>query len=150
VIRHESFSPAETVALAESLARKARPGDVLCLCGPLGAGKTAFAQGFARGLGIARPVTSPTFTLVQVYEEGRLPLYHFDLYRLISDGAVSEEALDDIGFEEYIEGEGVCLVEWAEEARAWLPPGATWVRIAGDAARGEGYRCVEIEEAPKI
>jgi len=110
----ESRSVEETLAIGEELGRQAKAGDVFCLCGSLGMGKTVFAKGFARGLGIEGNVNSPTFTLLQVYESGRLPLYHFDLYRLIDDGAVGVEDLEEIGFFECLDGDGVSLIEWAE------------------------------------
>ena len=130
---YESDSPEDTMAFAEKMAVKAKCGDIICLCGPLGAGKTAFAQGFARGLEVKSYVNSPTFTLMKVYDGGRLPLYHFDLYRLGEPLKEKEQidfdTLDDIGFLDYLDGDGVCLVEWAEYARDFIPSGAVWIEI---------------------
>ena len=138
-MKYESYSPEDTMAFGAELAKKAKAGDIICLCGTLGAGKTAFAKGYAKGLGVSAHVSSPTFTLMQVYEDGRLPLYHFDLYRLIeliTDGPLSDEdvqiddnALDDIGFFDYLDADGVCLIEWAEYGRDAIPDGAVWVKI---------------------
>lgn len=105
----ETRSPEETFALGEKLGREAKPGQIYTLNGDLGTGKTVFTQGFAAGLGITEPVNSPTFTILQVYEEGRMPFYHFDVYRI---GDVEE--MDEIGYEDCFYGEGVCLIEWAE------------------------------------
>ena len=104
----ESNSYEETQKFAEKFSKTLKAGDVLCMYGDLGVGKTVFTQGFAKGLGIEEPVNSPTFTIVQVYEEGRLPFYHFDVYRI---GDIEE--MDEVGFEEYVMGEGVSLIEWA-------------------------------------
>ena len=126
-------SPAETAALGARLARDAAPGEVWALVGDLGAGKTHFVQGIAAGLGAPAGVTSPTFTLVHEYTGGRLPLFHFDLYRLRS----AEEALD-LGWEEYLDVGGLVVVEWADRFSALLPPGARWFHfeiLAGDARR---------------
>lgn len=140
-MRRITRSPEETFALGRELARLAKPGQVYCLDGDLGVGKTVFAQGFAAGLGIAEPVNSPTFTILQVYGEGRLPLYHFDLYRL---GAPEE--LEEIGYEEYFFGDGVCLIEWAEQAAEYLPAGAVSVKIRKTPEQGFSYREIEVEE----
>ncbi|MCE9610377.1 MAG: tRNA (adenosine(37)-N6)-threonylcarbamoyltransferase complex ATPase subunit type 1 TsaE [Chthoniobacter sp.] len=119
-----SASPAETIAHGQALAATLRRGDVLALSGDLGAGKTHFVKGLAAGLGTAASVTSPTFTLLHEYPGGRLPLYHFDLYRL--DDA--DEALR-IGLDEYLYGDGVCVIEWAEKFPALLPPYTRWLRF---------------------
>ena len=111
-----TFSPVETEAAGMSLGKLLVPGDILCLNGNLGAGKTCFARGVARGLGIAEPITSPTFTLINEYQ-GRVPFYHFDVYRL-----GGPEDMDDLGYEEYFYGSGVTLVEWAELVDEVLPP----------------------------
>ena len=121
VITH---SPEETRAFAAAMAREARPGQIICLDGDLGAGKTVFAQGFAEGLGFSGYVNSPTFTILQVYEGGRLPLYHFDVYR-IGD----PEEMDEIGCEEYFYGEGVCLIEWSVLIADMIPETAVHVTI---------------------
>lgn len=128
-----SNSVEETQAIAYQLAESARAGDIFCLCGQLGAGKTAFAQGFAKGLGYDGYVNSPTFTFMQMYSGGRLEVYHFDLYRLMDvlDGNVSVDSdlLEDIGFFEYLDAFGVCLIEWAECAKEFIPDGAIWIEI---------------------
>ena len=105
---YETYSPEETHALGKRLGAEAKPGDVYTLVGDLGVGKTVFTQGIAEGLGITEPVSSPTFTIVQVYEEGRMPFYHFDVYRI---GDIEE--MDEIGYEDYFYGDGLCMIEWA-------------------------------------
>ena len=115
-MRYETRCAQETFALGEKLGKTARPGQVYALSGGLGVGKTVFTQGLAAGLGIQGPVCSPTFTILQVYEEGRLPFYHFDVYRI---GDVEE--MDEIGYEDCFYGQGVCLVEWADLIREILP-----------------------------
>ena len=139
-----SYSPEDTMMFAGKLASKAGSGDVICLCGQLGAGKTAFAKGFAIGLGIKEHVNSPTFTLVQIYNNGRLPLYHFDLYRLTEfedTVQIDPDTLEDIGFFEYMNADGVCLIEWAEYARNFIPDGATWVEIK----ISENFRIIKVK-----
>ena len=121
---YESFSCEETENLAAELAKKAQCGALFCLTGDLGAGKTAFARGFARGLGISDDVTSPTFAIINVYQSGRLPLYHFDVYRIKSPAE-----MEDTGYEEYFYGDGVSLVEWADMIKELIPDNAIWVRI---------------------
>jgi tRNA threonylcarbamoyladenosine biosynthesis protein TsaE len=123
----ETTDEEQTRALAGRLAALLHPGDVLALVGDLGAGKTRLVQGLARGLGVPEtvPVTSPTFTLLASYRQGRLPLFHFDLYRLCKD-----EDLERIGAEEYLWGEGVCAVEWAERVPGALPEDALWILIS--------------------
>ena len=136
--------PQETVALGRRLADDVRPGDVWALVGDLGAGKTHFVQGVASGLGAAVAATSPTFTLVHEYTGGRLPVFHFDFYRLESAAEVLA-----LGWEEYLdEGGGLTLVEWADKFPALLPPGARWLRfeIAGT---GDARRIVE-DQGPTI
>ena len=112
----DSFCAKDTYELGEKIGQMAKPGMVISLTGDLGVGKTVFTQGLAKGLGIEEPVNSPTFTIVQVYEEGRLPLYHFDVYRI---GDIEE--MDENGYEDYFYGEGVCLIEWADLIREILP-----------------------------
>ena len=112
----ETYRPEETFALGKKLGEEAKAGQVYCLDGDLGVGKTVFTQGFAAGLGIAEPVNSPTFTIVQQYEEGRMPLYHFDVYRI---GDVEE--MEEIGYEDCFYGEGVCLIEWSVLIEEILP-----------------------------
>lgn len=137
----ESFCPDETYALGKSLGEAAKPGDVICLNGDLGVGKTVFTQGFADGLGITEPVNSPTFTIVQQYDDGRLPLYHFDVYRI---GDVSE--MDEIGYEDCFYGEGVCLIEWSNLIEEILPEHVTSVTIEKDLQKGFDYRKITVEE----
>ena len=119
-----THSPAETEAVGEALAKTLRPGTVLAFRGDLGAGKTAFTRGLGRGLGCTERVTSPTYTIVNEYTSGRLPLFHFDMYRLRSS-----EDLFDIGWEDYLERGGVCAVEWSENV-ADAMEGAIRVDIA--------------------
>ena len=137
----ESFCPEETYALGKSLGEAAKPGDVICLNGNLGVGKTVFTQGFAAGLGITEAVNSPTFTIVQQYDDGRLPLYHFDVYRI---GDISE--MDEIGYEDCFYGEGVCLVEWSNLIEEILPEHVTSVTIEKDLEKGFDYRKITVEE----
>ena len=135
----ETWSPQETFALGQRMGREARPGQVICLNGDLGVGKTVFTQGFADGLGIGEPVNSPTFTILQQYEEGRLPLYHFDVYRI---GDVSE--MDEIGYEDCFYGDGVSLVEWPGRIREIIPENAVWISIEKDVERGFDYRRITV------
>lgn len=137
----ESFCEKDTYEFAKKLASEAKSGGVYALTGPLGAGKTAFAKGFAAGLGIEEPVVSPTFTLVQIYESGKMPLYHFDVYRI---GDISE--MDETGYEDYVYGDGVTLIEWADMIEPILPENLTRVEITGDITKGEGYRKITVEE----
>ena len=136
----ETYSPQETYDLGMALGRQARPGDVYCLNGDLGVGKTVFTQGFAAGLDIEGPVNSPTFTIVQQYEDGRLPLYHFDVYRI---GDVSE--MDEIGYEECFYGQGVSLIEWSNLIEEILPETVIRVTIEKDLEKGFDYRKVAVE-----
>jgi tRNA threonylcarbamoyladenosine biosynthesis protein TsaE len=119
----------------------ARPGDVYTLVGDLGVGKTVFTQGIADGLGITEPVSSPTFTIVQVYEEGRMPFYHFDVYRI---GDIEE--MDEIGYEDYFYGEGLCMIEWANLIEEILPDKRYDVTIEKDLEKGFDYRKITIKE----
>ena len=136
----ETFCEAETFALGKTLGEQAKPGDIYCLEGDLGVGKTVFTQGFAAGLGVTEPVNSPTFTILQIYEEGRLPLYHFDVYR-IGD----PEEMDEIGYEEYFFGDGVCLIEWASLIGELIPEGARRVLIEKDENKGFDYRRITLK-----
>lgn len=140
----ESNSERDTFLLGKTCGQKAKPGEVYCLYGDLGVGKTVFTKGFAEGLGITEPVSSPTFTILQVYEEGRLPLYHFDVYR-ISD----PEEMYEIGFEEYVEGEGVCFIEWANLIEEILPDTYQEIHIDKDLSKGFDYRQITIEEVTR-
>ena len=135
----ETSKAEETWELGRRLGLGASAGQVYCLDGDLGTGKTVFTQGFAAGLGISGPVNSPTFTILQIYEEGRLPLYHFDVYRI---GDVEE--MDEIGYEEYFYGEGVCLIEWSCLIREILPADSIGIRIEKDLEKGFDYRRIEI------
>ena len=137
----ETRSPEETFRLGEELGRKAVPGQVFTLTGDLGVGKTVFTQGLAKGLGIEEPVNSPTFTIVQVYEDGRLPFYHFDVYRI---GDVEE--MDEVGFEDYVMGDGVSLIEWADLIEEILPEKRTRILIEKDLEQGFDYRKITVEE----
>ena len=137
----ETNSPQETFSAGRQLGEKAFPGQVITLTGDLGVGKTVFTQGLAKGLGIEEPVNSPTFTIVQIYEEGRIPLYHLDVYRI---GDISE--MDEIGYEDYFYGDGVCLIEWANLIEEILPEHYTEIRIEKDLDKGFDYRRIEICE----
>ena len=137
---YETFSAAETHALGKKIGETAKPGDVYTLVGDLGVGKTVFTQGVASGLGITEPVNSPTFTIVQVYEEGRLPFYHFDVYRI---GDIEE--MEEIGYDDYFFGEGICLIEWAELIEEILPENRISITIEKDLSRGFDYRRITIE-----
>lgn len=137
----ETFSETDTRVLGEKLGREALPGTVYTLTGDLGVGKTVFTQGFAKGLGVTEHVNSPTFTIVQEYEEGRLPFYHFDVYRI---GDIEE--MDEIGYEDYFYGDGVCLIEWAELIEELIPKKHTAIRIEKDLEKGFDYRKITLEE----
>ena len=135
----ESKESKETWKIGYELAAKAKPGEVFCLVGDLGVGKTVFSQGFGAGIGVLEAINSPTFTIVQVYDEGRLPFYHFDVYR-IGD----EEELFEIGFDEMIDGEGVSLIEWANLIPGSLPEHYTEVLIEKELEKGFDYRRITI------
>ena len=137
----ETFSPEETFAFGKWIGEKALPGQVYTLVGDLGVGKTVFTQGVAEGLGITEPVNSPTFTIMQIYESGRLPLYHFDVYRIAD---VCE--MDEIGYEDYFFGNGVCLIEWAGLISEIIPDEHISVTIEKDLEKGFDYRNITIEE----
>ena len=137
----ETFSPEETRALGMKIGQKAKPGDVYTLIGDLGVGKTVFTQGLAEGLGIAEPICSPTFTIVQVYEEGRMPFYHFDVYRI---GDIEE--MDEIGYEDYFYGNGLCMIEWANLIEEILPEKRHDISIEKDLEKGFDYRKIVIRE----
>ena len=134
-------SPIETEKVGEALGKVLKPGSILAYEGDLGAGKTAFTRGLARGLGYNEPVTSPTYTIVNEYLGGRLPLFHFDMYRL-----ASAEDLWDIGWEDYLERGGVCAVEWSENVREAMEDAIT-VRIE---KLGEDSRRITIEGGEKF
>ena len=136
----ETWSPKETYALGEKIGREALPGQVYTLNGDLGVGKTVFTQGVAAGLGIQEPVNSPTFTIVQVYEEGRMPFYHFDVYRI---GDVEE--MEEIGYQDYFYREGLCMIEWAQLIEEIIPENARHITIEKDLDKGFDYRRITIE-----
>lgn len=138
----ETYNRDETYNLGKSLGEEAGKGEVYCLSGDLGTGKTVFTQGFARGLGIKEPVNSPTFTIVSEYEEGRLPLYHFDVYRI-----EDIEEMEEIGYEDYFYGEGVCLVEWAEVIKELLPDNPVRITIEKNPEKGFDYRRITVENS---
>ena len=138
---YETFSADETFELGKSLGSNACAGQVICLNGELGVGKTVFTQGFANGLSIDEHINSPTFTIVQEYHKGRIPLYHFDVYRI---GDISE--MDEIGYEDYFYGDGVCFIEWACLIKEILPDKCTTITIEKDLEKGFDYRKITIEE----
>lgn len=137
----ETYSAEETFAFGEKLGKEAASGCVYALIGDLGVGKTVFTQGMAKGLGIEEPVNSPTFTILQVYEEGRLPFYHFDVYRI---GDVTE--MDEIGYEDCFYGGGVCLVEWADLIYDILPEKYIRITVQKDMEKGFDYRKITVKE----
>lgn len=137
----ETFSPEETRALGRRIGQQAKPGDLYTLNGDLGVGKTVFTQGIAQGLGITEPVNSPTFTIVQVYEEGRMPFYHFDVYRIAD---LSE--MDEIGYEDYFYGDGLCMIEWANLIGELLPEKRCDITIEKDLEKGFDYRRITLTD----
>lgn len=138
----ETHNSKETYELGFNMGKSAKAGDVYCLDGDLGVGKTVFTQGFTKGLGINEPINSPTFTIVQEYHEGRLPLYHFDVYRI---GDITE--MDEIGYEEYFYSEGVCLIEWGNLISEIMPENATYITISKDLSKGFDYRRIEVKNS---
>lgn len=141
----ETYSADETFALGEKIGRQAKPGQIYTLVGDLGVGKTVFTQGVAAGLGIREPINSPTFTILQVYEEGRLPFYHFDVYRI---GDIEE--MEEIGCDDYFFGSGICLIEWANLIAEILPPHAADITIEKDLEKGFDYRKITLEGIESI
>ena len=139
ITEYESRSREETFQFAKSMAEQVRPGQVICLKGDLGVGKTVFAQGFGAGLGITEPMASPTFTILREYHEGSLPLYHFDVYR-VSD----PDEMEETGFFDFVNGDGVTLIEWAELILDVIPKDATWVTIEKDTEKGFDYRKITV------
>ncbi|MBM6743923.1 tRNA (adenosine(37)-N6)-threonylcarbamoyltransferase complex ATPase subunit type 1 TsaE [Drancourtella massiliensis] len=137
----ETYSEQETFELGKEIGESAQSGDVFTLEGDLGVGKTIFTKGLAYGLGVCEDVVSPTFTIVQEYEDGRLPFYHFDVYRI---GDVEE--MDEIGYEDYIHGEGVCLIEWANLIEEILPETRIRIVIEKDLEKGFDYRKISINK----
>lgn len=137
----ETYSAEETFALGEKIGQGALPGQVYTLIGDLGTGKTVLTQGVARGLGISGPVNSPTFTIVQIYEDGRIPFYHFDVYRI---GDIEE--MEEIGYEDCFYGQGLCLIEWGGLISEILPEHYKKITIEKDLKKGFDYRRITIEE----
>ena len=138
-MRLESYDPADTYELGKRLGKTARPGMVAALSGDLGCGKTVFTQGFAAGLGVTVPVTSPTFTILQIYEGGRLPFFHFDVYRIDDIDEMEEIGYDDC----FVKG-GVCLIEWAEIIEELLPENTVRIKIEKDPEKGTEYRRITL------
>lgn len=137
----ESYKAEDTFELGNKFGKSAEPGQIICLFGDLGTGKTVFTKGFAEGLGIVESVNSPTFTILQVYDEGRIPLYHFDVYRI-----EDVEEMYEIGFEDYFYNSGVCLIEWANIIEEILPAKRTIINIDKDLDKGFDYRKITITE----
>ena len=136
---YETAGPEKTLQIGKQIGESAAAGEVYALIGDLGVGKTVFTKGFAEGLGITEPVNSPTFTILQIYEEGRLPLYHFDVYRI-----EEPEEMEEIGFDEYIDGGGVCLIEWAGRIEELLPEDVIVVFIEKNLEKGLDYRRITV------
>ena len=141
----ESFQEKDTFEFARQLGEQASPGEIYCLEGDLGTGKTVFAKGFAAGLGIREPVPSPTFNIVKEYEEGRLPLYHFDVYRI-----ADPDEMYAIGYEDYFFGQGVCLVEWSSLIRELIPEGAVQILLEKDPEKGFDYRRITVTGTKEV
>ena len=135
----ETRSAQETYELGLKIGKEAKKGQVYTMVGDLGVGKTVFTQGMAHGLGIKEPISSPTFTIVQVYDDGRMPFYHFDVYRI---GDITE--MDEIGYEDYFFGDGVCLIEWAELIRDILPEQCVEVTITKELDKGFDFRRIQV------
>ena len=140
-MRIQSESEQNTFEIAKELGKKVMPGEIYLLEGDLGGGKTVFAKGFACGLGIAEPITSPTFTIIQEYDEGRIPLYHFDVYRI-----ADVEEMYELGYEGYFFGEGGCLIEWASRIQDILPKDCYQITIEKNLEKGFDYRLITIDE----
>lgn len=140
----ETFSPEETFAFGEWIGENALPGQVYTLVGDLGVGKTVFTQGVAEGLGITEPVNSPTFTIIQEYESGRMPFYHFDVYRI---GDIEE--MEEIGYDDYFYGNGICLIEWANLIEEILPEQIIEITIEKNLEKGFDYRKITVTGLPE-
>lgn len=140
----ETATREETLALGVKIGEQALPGTVICVDGDLGAGKTVLAQGIAKGLGISEQVVSPTFTILQEYRDGRIPFYHFDVYRI-----EDPDEMYEVGFEDYFYGDGVCMVEWAELVRELLPEDHVHITIEKQMDRGSDYRRIRAEGLPE-
>lgn len=137
----ESYKAEDTFEIGKKFGQAAKPGEIICLFGDLGVGKTVFTQGFAEGLGIKEAINSPTFTILQVYDEGRIPLYHFDVYRI-----EDVEEMYEIGFEDYFYGQGVCLIEWANLIEEILPDKRTFITIEKDLNKDFDYRRITVSK----
>lgn len=135
----ESLREQDTYELGKRLGEDCKPGDIVLLNGDLGAGKTVFTKGFGKGLGIEEPISSPTFTIMQIYEQGRIPLYHFDVYRI-----ADPEEMDEIGYEDYFFGNGVCLIEWASLIEELIPEHVIEVQIEKVLEKGFDYRKITV------
>ena len=138
---YKSNSPLETANIANAFAKTLKGGDVLCLNGDLGVGKTAFVQGLVKALGFEEPISSPTFTIVNCYEGGRLPIYHFDVYRIDDCDEMYE-----VGFEEYVYSSGITIIEWSDKIKEILPQKRYDITISKDYEKHENFRYIEIEE----
>lgn len=141
----ETYSAEETFAFGKRIGQLAEPGQVFTLVGDLGVGKTVFTQGVANGLGITEPISSPTFTIIQIYEEGRIPFYHFDVYRI---GDIEE--MEEIGYDDYFFGEGICLIEWANLIEEILPNDIVAITIEKDLEKGFDYRKITVEGMEEV
>ena len=141
----QSFSEEDTYELGRKIGEKAKPGDVFCLDGELGAGKTVFVKGFCDALGVSADVSSPTFTTMNCYAGGRLEVYHFDVYRISS-----YHEMDDSGFDDFFYGKGVCLIEWAENIAGLLPDTAVRISFERDYEKGDDYRAIKISTELKL
>lgn len=141
----ETYSAQETFEIGKKIGEGAEPGQVYALIGDLGVGKTVFTQGMAEGLGITEPVNSPTFTILQVYEEGRLPFYHFDVYRI---GDVEE--MEEIGYEDCFYGKGVSLIEWADLIEEILPKESIRITVEKNLEKGLDYRRIRVLGSERI
>jgi tRNA threonylcarbamoyladenosine biosynthesis protein TsaE len=138
---YEAYSPEETFEFGKRLGEAAKPGNVYALAGDLGVGKTVLAKGIAEGLGITDPIVSPTFTIVQIYESGRMPFYHFDVYRICDP-----EEMEEIGYEDYFYGNGLTMIEWADLVEDLLPVTRKNIRIEKDLEKGLDYRRITVSE----
>ena len=139
---YETFSPKETEQLGQKIGESAKAGDLYTLTGDLGVGKTVFTQGEAKGLGIGEPINSPTFTIVQIYESGRMPFYHLDVYRI-----ADIEEMEEIGYEDYFYGEGFTIIEWGNLIEELLPSNRKEILIEKNIEKGFDYRRIVISEA---
>lgn len=136
---YHSYSPDETAKIAGDFAKTLKKGDCICMFGNLGVGKTAFVKGLAKGIGVTDILSSPTFTIVNCYE-GALPLYHFDVYRI-----QDEEEMYEIGYEEYVYGDGISVIEWSENIKEILPKNRYEITLEKDYEKGDDYRMITIE-----